>query len=194
MPEPLTHVLFFLYVFSAVAIYAGIKSHIQRRAARKHDMKIIMVMAIGGFCAILPDIDALYNYVTMGQLTHGNLMPVTHNLLASYFAFMFATWIGYIVYLNMDKAAYVGVLGSSAYISHLLLDDIVRESGNYYLFPLYNQPISMFTSLGVMRASGDYLLYMLAGIGTTSFILGVMILSIFALDQLGIKIEYRDED
>ncbi|NOR46619.1 MAG: hypothetical protein GQ533_01020 [Methanosarcinaceae archaeon] len=45
-----------------------------------------------------------------------------------------------------------------------------------------------------MRASGDHLLYMLAGIGTTSFILGVMILSIFALDQLGIKIEYRDED
>lgn len=128
MPEPLTHILFFLYVFSAVAIYAGIKSHITRRAARKNDMKIIMVMAIGGFCAILPDIDALYNYVTMGQLTHGNLMPVTHNLLASYFAFMFATWIGYIVYLNMDKAAYVGVLGSSAYISHLLLDDIVRES------------------------------------------------------------------
>ena len=70
----------------------------------------------------------------------------------------------------------------------------MRESGNYYLFPLYNHPISMFTSLGTMRASGDFLLYMLAGIGTTSFILGVIILSIFALDQLGIKIEYRDDD
>jgi len=194
MPEPITHILFFLYVFSAIAIYAGIKSHIKRRAARKQDIRILMIMAIGGFCAVLPDIDTLYNYFTIGQLTHGNLMPVTHNLLASYFAFMFATWIGYIIYLNMDKAAYFGVLGSSAYISHLLLDDIVRESGNYYLFPLYGHPISMFTSLGTMRASGDSLLYMLAGIGTTSFILGVMILSIFALDQLGIKIEYRDEN
>ena len=193
MPEPITHMLFFLYVFSAIAIYAGIKSHIKRRAARRQNIRIFMIMAIGGFCAILPDIDALYNFITIGRLIHGDLMPITHNLFASYFAFMFATWIGYIVYLNMDKAAYVGVLGSSAYISHLLLDDIVRESGNYYLFPLYNHPISMFTSLGVMRASGDYLLYMLAGIGTTSFILGVMILSIFALDQLGIKIEYRDE-
>ena len=193
MPEPITHMLFFLYVFSAIAIYAGIKSHIKRRAARRQNIRIFMIMAIGGFCAILPDIDALYNFITIGRLIHGDLMPITHNLFASYFAFMFATWIGYIVYLNMDKAAYVGVLGSSAYISHLLLDDIVRESGNYYLFPLYDQPISMFTSLGVMRASGDFFLYMLAGIGTTSFILGVMILSIFALDQLGIKIEYRDE-
>jgi len=106
----------------------------------------------------LPDIDTLYNYVTTGQLTHENLMPVTHNVLASYFAFMFAIWIGYIVHLNMDKAAYVGVLGTSAYISHLLLDDIVHESGNYCLFPLYNHPISMFTNLGTMHASGDFLI------------------------------------
>ena len=97
MPEPVTHLLFFLYVFSAVAIYAGIKLHIKRRAARKHDIQILMIMAIGGFCSILPDIDTLYNYITMGQLTHGNLMPITHNLLASYFAFMFATWIEYII-------------------------------------------------------------------------------------------------
>lgn len=116
----MTHALLFLYVFSAVAIYAGIKSHITRRAARKNDMKIIMIMAIGGFCALLPDIDALYNYITMGQLTHGNLMSVTHNLLASYFAFMFATWMGYNIYFNVNKATYVRVIGNSAYISHLL--------------------------------------------------------------------------
>ena len=53
---------------------------------------------------------------------------------------MAAVFIGYIVYRDIDRAAFLGVFAEAAFLSHLLLDDIA-EGGLTYLFPLYNEVI-----------------------------------------------------
>ncbi len=66
--------------------------------------------------------------------------------------------------------------------------------GNTLKIHLWSCNITIIIESHDFWGTTDFLLYMLAGIGTTSLILGIMILSIFTLDQLGIKIEYRDEN
>lgn len=185
MPEPITHLLFYTFVFSSVLIYALVLSIADlRRLERKH-INVFLVLAIGGLCSLLPDIDAVYNLVLIGKITHGNMLMMTHNLPASFVAFLIAGLAGYGVYTDIDKAIYVGIFGNCAFIAHLLLDDAVRETGNYYLYPLYDDPISMFTSL---RMTGAFTDYMLAGVGTTVFVASVAGLTLLALDHICLDI------
>ena len=195
MPLPFTHIMFFFYTFGALVTYIAVSAKIHGyKSTYEENIHMFAIISVGGICSIMPDFDAVYNLFTIGRFTHGDLMPISHNLLASYFAFAFATIVGYIVYHNIDKAAHLGVFGTAAFISHLLLDDIVRPTGNFYLYPLYNEPIRMFASLGIARASGSIVAYMAAGVGTTFFILGIMVLTLFSLKRLGFRFEYREDE
>ena len=191
MPEPITHLLFYTFVFSSVLIYASVPSITGCKRLEKKHIHLFLVLAIGGFCTLLPDIDAIYNFILIGKITHGNMLMMTHNLPASFVAFLIAALAGYYVYFDISKAVYIGILGNCSFISHLLLDDAVRETGNYYLYPLYGNPISMFTNL---RTTGAFTNYMLAGIGTTVFVASVACLTLFALNHICLDIglkEYR---
>lgn len=185
MPEPITHLLFYTFVFSSVLIYALVLSVADLRRLERRHIKVLLVLVTGGFCSLLPDIDAVYNLILIGRIAHGNMLMLTHNLPASFVAFLIAGAAGYVIYMDIEKAIYVGIFGNCAFIAHLLLDDAVRETGNYYLYPLYGEPISMFTSLRMTGALADY---MLAGIGTTVFVASVAGLTLFALDHICLDI------
>ena len=191
MPYPFAHFMFFMYCFSAVAVYTTIRSNLHHTLTLKDNLHILLLILVGGFNSLMPDIPAVYNYFVNGNLNHVMLGEIpTHSLFFSYFAFMAAVIIGYIVYRDIDRAAFLGVFAEAAFLSHLLLDDIA-EGGLTYLFPLYNETISVFSFVDVKFASVDFLYYNVACFVAIFFISCVMIMAIFALNKLGFEFEYR---
>ena len=191
MPYPFAHFMFFMYCFSAVAVYTTIRSNLHHTLTLKDNLHILLLILVGGVSSLLPDIPAVYNYFVNGNLHHTMLWIVpTHSLFFSYFAFMAAVLIGYIVYRDIDRAAFLGVFAEAAFLSHLLLDDIA-EGGLTYLFPLYNETISVFSFVDVKFASVDFLYYNVACFVAIFFISCVMLMAIFALNKLGFEFEYK---
>ena len=73
----------------------------------------------------------------------------------------------------IDKAAHLGVFAETAFISHLILDNMA-EGGLNYLFPLYNKPISVFSYMNVKFSGVDFLHYNLACLVSRTMLLAIM--------------------
>lgn len=191
MPYPFAHFMFFMYCFSTVAVYTTIRSNLHHKLTLKDNLHILLLIFVGGFSSLLPDIPAVYNYFVNDNLQHTMFWIIpTHSLLFSYFAFMLAVFIGYAVYRDLDKAAYLGVFAEAAFLSHLLLDDIA-EGALTYLYPLYNEPISVFSYMDMDYSDIGFSNYIIACYVSIFFVICVMVMSIFALNKLGFEFEYK---
>ncbi|MBN2488857.1 MAG: metal-dependent hydrolase [Methanosarcinaceae archaeon] len=191
MPYPIAHFMFFMYCFCGIAVYTTVRSNLYHKLNLKDNLNIMLLIIVGGFCSLVPDIPAVYNYFVNGNLHHTMFWFIpTHSLMFSYFAFTLAVIIGYVVYRDLDKAAFLGIFAEAAFLSHLLLDDM-DEGGLMYLYPLYNEPISLFSYVDVGFASVNHFYYDIACYVAVFFICCVMIMSIFALNKLGFEFEYK---
>ena len=193
MPYPFAHFMFFMYCFAAVGVYSSIQNLLKHQLSIKDSMHILILITVGGIASLLPDIPAVYNYIVNDNLQHVRIGEIhTHSFFFSYFAFMGAVFIGYIIYRNIDKAAYLGVFAESAFISHLILDDMA-EGGLSYLYPIYNEPISVFSYMNVQFSGVDFLYYNLACLVSIIMLLSIMFMTLFALNQLGFEFDYRSD-
>lgn len=75
MPEPITHLLFYTFVFSSVLIYSLVPSFADLRRFEKKYINDFLVLAVGGLCSLLPDIDAVYR-INVGAGKQGSSLKV----------------------------------------------------------------------------------------------------------------------
>jgi inner membrane protein len=114
----------------------------------------------------------------------------THSLFFGFVAFTFAFMLGYIAYRNVSKALSVGIFAEAAFLSHLLLDDIA-EGGLTYLYPVYNEPMSIFAFMNVKFSGVDFFYYNFACFVSVFFIFCVMFMALLALKNLGFGFRYE---
>src|SRR5512133_1178555 len=87
--------------------------------------KLLLLVFAGSFCTLLPDMMAVYNILVNGTLEHCSVGSIrTHSLLFSSTAIIFGAIAGYAAYREFSKAAYMAIFAESAFMTHLLLDDI----------------------------------------------------------------------
>ncbi len=192
MPYPIAHIMFFVLCISAVMIYAVLVAFSRKELSRKNYMHILLLLFVGGGGALLPDIMAAYGILTGGSLQHCTIGPVsTHSLLFSSSAILFGMFVGYVAYRNSGKAVYMGIFAGSAFISHLLLDDLARYEMDYF-YPFY-QPVSIFSYLDSEVARTDFLYYELASYAFVLSIFFVIMIALFALSHLGFEFRYNSD-
>jgi len=194
MPYPVVHVLFFLFCVGAVAVYAITKALFARELSFRDLRKLLLLMFVGGVCTLFPDIMAVYDLLINGTLQHYWIGSVpTHSFLFSSTAILFGMLIGYAAYRELNKAVYMAVFAGSAFLTHLLLDDIA-EGGCAYLYPLYNKPISVFSIMDTGFADAGGLFYYLTISFVSVFCVFIVILmALFALSRFGFELSYRAE-
>jgi hypothetical protein len=191
MPYPYVHILFFFGVFAAPAIYAAIQMVIKRELHSKEGRIIFLILLLGSFCAMLPDIPFTWNYLLYEKMEYWSIgsMP-THSLLFGTTAFAIAAITGYLYFKDLKKASALGLFGYAAFLSHLLADDL--QSGSIvYLYPVQTKPISIFASANVKIANTNFPEFDRAWIIIALFFIAIMILSLFALSQLGFEFKYQ---
>ncbi|WP_135609694.1 metal-dependent hydrolase [Methanococcoides sp. AM1] len=193
MPYPVAHVMFFVLCICAIAVYTPLVALLRRDISFKEIRHILLLLLIGAFFALYPDITAAYNIIVNGTLEHTLIGPIpTHSLLFSSSALLFGAIIGYMVYREFSKAAYMGFFAESASLSHLLLDDLAGGNINYY-YPISSRTISVFSYMDVGLACGNLINYMLASYVAILFIAVVIMMALFALNHLGFEFRYRSE-
>jgi hypothetical protein len=194
MPYPVVHVLFFLFCIGAVAIYA-ITGPLSRRELSFRDARKLLLLAfVGGLCTLFPDIMVVYNIVINRTLEHCSVGSIpTHSLLFSSTAILFGGLVGYAAYREFSKAVYMAIFAESAFLTHLLLDDIA-EGGCEYLYPLYSRPISVFSIMDTGFAEAGSLFHYLAiSIVSVFCVFIVILMALFALNKFGFDFVYRKE-
>lgn len=193
MPYPVVHVLFFMLCISAVAVYATFGSFFRRDISQRNAMRIILLLFVGGFCSLFPDIIIVYNLLVNGTMEHSWVGSIpTHSLLFSSSAILFGTVAGYVVYRDFSKAAYLGLFAEAASLSHLLLDEVF-DIGFLYLYPIYDEPIRVSSILDISIKGAGVFDYLLASFLSVFFIFLVMIMALFALNQFGFEFRYKPE-
>jgi hypothetical protein len=156
-------------------------------------VQILLLLFVGAFFALYPDIPAVYNILVNGTMEHSWVGPIpTHSLFFSSSAILFGTFIGYMLYREFGKALYMGIFAVSASLAHLLLDDLAGGSINYF-YPISNRAISVFSYMDAGVARVDFIRYLLASYALVFFLFVVMMMALFALDHLGFEFRYRSE-
>lgn len=193
MPYPVAHVLFFLFCTSAVAVYAIVKSISLGEFPFRNLPQLLSLFFVGSLCTLFPDIMAVYNFFINGTIEHCWIGPIpTHSLLFSSSAIMFGTLVGYAVYNEFSKAIYLGLFAETAFLSHLLLDDI-GEGGCEYIYPLYSGKISVFSLMDAGFQDNSLFYYMAASFLSVFFICFVAMMALFTLNQFGFEFKYGSE-
>lgn len=193
MPYPHIHIIFFLSIFAGVLIYIAIQANLRKELCKKDNLNLLFIIAISSFCALLPDIPFIYNFILYESSAHLTLGPVyTHSIFFGLSALAFAYIAGYIYYKNSKKIASLAILGLAAFLSHLLADDM-SYGHVQYLYPIYNKPISLFSNANVSIARTDLAIYNLSWLIIVLFFLTIMLLSLFALNNLGFEFKYRSK-
>ena len=82
------------------------------------------------------------------------------------------------------------MFAEAAFLSHLLLDDIA-EGGLSYLYPLHNEPLSVFSYMDVGFSDVNSLYYNLAGMVSVFFMFCVLLISLMSLHYLGFDFRYQ---
>lgn len=192
MPYPVVHVLFFLFCVGAAAVFAITKAVSRRELTLKNSTEVILIAYVGGICTLFPDLPAVYNLFTNGTLDHISVGPVpTHSILFSFTAIIFGAAVEYALYRKASKAAYMAIFAESAFLTHLLLDDIT-EGGCPYLYPLYNGNISVFSIMDMGFAdAGGLFNYLTVSFLSVFCIFIVIIMAVFALYKLGFEFGYK---
>lgn len=195
MPYPVAHVLFFLFCVGAVAVYAITKALSRRELSFKNSTELLLIIYVGGICTLFPDLPAVYNLFTNGTLDHCSVGPVpTHSILFSSTAVLFGTVVEYALYRKVDKAVYMAIFAESAFLTHLLLDDIA-EGGCPYLYPLYDGNISVFSIMDTGFAdAGGLFHYLAVSIVSVFCVFIVIMMALFALNKFGFEFGYRAEE
>jgi len=193
MPYPVVHILFFILCVSAPAVYAIIRSILRRELSLRNSIQILLLLSIGSLSALLPDIPAVYNLILNGNSGHCWIGPVpTHSFLFSFSAFLYGTLAGLIAYGKFNKAIYLGIFAEVAFISHLLLDD-AHEGSCTYLYPIYNKSISIFSLMNVGFYENSLFYYLMKSFVSVFFIFFILMMALFALNQLGFEFKYKSE-
>ncbi|SES63041.1 LexA-binding, inner membrane-associated putative hydrolase [Methanococcoides vulcani] len=193
MPYPVAHVMFFVFCICAIAVYTIFVALLRRDISSRDIRHLLLLLFIGAFFALYPDITAGYNIIVNGTLEHTLIGPIpTHSLLFSSFALLFGAIIGYMLYREFGKAVYMGLFAESASLSHLLLDDLAR-GGIHYFYPISSRAISVFSYMDVGLACGNLINYMLASYAAVFYLIAVMMMALFALNHLGFEFRYRSE-
>ncbi|WP_410507545.1 metal-dependent hydrolase [Methanosarcina hadiensis] len=194
MPYPVAHVLFFLFCVGAVAIYALAGPFFRRELSFKDARKLLLLVFVGSLSTLLPDIMAVYNIFVNGNLDHCSIGSImTHSLLFGFSAVLFGTFAGYAAYRESSKAASMAIFAGSAFLTHLLLDDIA-EGGCAYLYPLYNGRISLFSIMDTGFAeAGGLLNYLAVSIVSVFCVFIVIMMALFALNKFGFEFGYGAE-
>lgn len=194
MPYPVVHVLFFLFCVGAVAVYALSGPIFRKELSFKETRKLLLLAFVGGLCTLFPDMMAVYNALVNGTLEHSYMGSIqTHSLIFSITAIIFGTVVGYAAYREFSKAVYMAIFAESAFLTHLLLDDIA-EGGCAYLYPLYNGRISLFSIMDTGFAeAGGLLQYLTVSVVFVFCIFIVIYMALFAMDKFGFEFGYRAE-
>ncbi|AKB17778.1 MULTISPECIES: metal-dependent hydrolase [unclassified Methanosarcina] len=193
MPYPVSHVLFFVFCVSAVAVYAIVRSIFRREISSRDLPQLLLLLFVGSLCTLFPDIMIIYNLPVNGTLEHCWIGPIaTHSLLFSSTALLFGTLVGYLAYGKFGKAIYLGLFAEAAFLTHLLLDDI-GEGGTEYLYPVYNGKVSVFSLMNVSFQETGFFHYLIASFVSVFFVCFVIMMALFALDKLGFEFKYRSE-
>lgn len=197
MPYPVVHVLFFVFFMSAIAVYAAVWSFLKKEHSREFSSRDIIQLAllllIGSFCALLPDSMFVYNMLQYGSIEHCWIGPVpTHSFIFSVTAVLFGLFTGFIIYRGVGKALYMSLFAEAAFFSHLLLDDI-GEGGCHYLYPLYNEKISIFSMMDITFREAGFINYLVISFASVFFISFVMAMLLISLNQFGFEFRYKSE-
>lgn len=194
MPYPVVHVLFFLFCVGTVAVYALIGPLYRRELSFRDARKLLLLVFVGSLSTLLSDIMAVYNIFVNGNLDHCSIGSImTHSLLFSFSAILFGTFAGYTAYREFSKAAYVAIFAGSAFLTHLLLDDIA-EGGCAYLYPLYNGRISVFSIMDTgFTDAGGLFQYLIISVVSVFCVFIVILMALFTLNKFGFEFRYRAE-
>jgi hypothetical protein len=191
MPYPVVHVLFFVFCVSAVAVYAAVRSIIQKQATFGASMHLLLLLLVGSLCTLLPDIMISYNLLVNGTIEHCWIGSIpTHSLLFSFSAIVVGTLTGYMVYQKVAKAIYLGLFGEAAFSSHLLLDDACGASC-YYFYPIYSERISIFPFMNVSLLETGAFHYLLVSFLSVSFVFLLIMMALYSLHQFGFEFKYE---
>lgn len=191
MPYPIVHIMFFVFCLFSPALY-GFANTARSEGVHWTDWwHLILLLMIGCFFSLFPDIPAVWNYLLYGTLSHTMVGPVpTHSLMFCSLAFFSAAIIGEMLYLDWGRAIALGVFAWAASLSHLLLDDVARGSINY-LYPFYSGSMNLFSYVDVDLAEVNFIYYNLAGIVMVIFISSVMFMTLVSLNYLGFGFRYK---
>jgi len=193
MPYPVSHVLFFIFCVSAVAVYAVTRPIFKRELSSRDLTQLLLLLFVGSVSTLLPDSMIAYNLPVHGTFEHCWIGPIaTHSLLFSSTAILFGTLVGYLAYRQFGKAIYLGIFAEAAFLTHLLLDDI-GEGGTEYLYPINNGKVSVFSLMDVSFQEIGLLHYMIASFVSVFFVSTVIMMALFALDKLGFEFKYKPE-
>ncbi len=191
MPYPAFHFAFFIFCISLVGIFAIAGSGFRKEMSFKDVKHLSLLFVVGSVGSVFPDVPAVWNYVLHGNLSHTLIGPVpTHSLLFGLVAFILAFMLGYVLYRNTSKASSLGIFAEAAFLSHLLLDDIA-DGGLTYLYPFYNEPLSIFAVMNVRLSGVDFFYYNFACFVSVFFIFCVMFMALLALKDLGFGFSYE---
>ncbi len=191
MPYPIVHMMFFVFCISLPGLYGFVGTVFARGVSRKDYWHLVLLLCVGSFCALLPDIPAVWNYFLHGNLDHGMAGPVpTHSLVFGIVAFCGAFVIGLLAYRHRDRALALGMYAEAAFLSHLLLDDMA-EGGLTYLYPFYNKSMSVFSYLNVRFSGVDFQEYNTAGMVSFFLIFCVLLMALMAMNYLGFGFRYE---
>jgi hypothetical protein len=193
MPYPVAHILFFVLCISAAAVYATFISIFRRELSLSDSIQILLLLSIGSLSALLPDVPAVYNLMVNDNTGHCWIGPVpTHSFLFSFSAILYGTFAGIIAYGKFSKAIYLGLFAESAFLSHLLLDDS-RGISCTYLYPLYDKKLSIFSLVDVSLYGTGLSNYLIKSFVSVSYLCFVIMMALFALNQLGFEFKYRSK-
>lgn len=193
MPYPVVHVLFFVFCISAVAVYATVRSFLNRELSLRDSIPILLLLLVGSLFALFPDVPAVSSFLVNGNLKHVVIGSVpTHSFLFGSSAILLGTLTGYIAYREFGRAIYLGLYAEAAFLSHLLLDD-TSEGGLNYLYPIYNGRISIFSLMDAGFKENGLIMYLIKSFVSVFFISLIIMMALFALNRLGFEFGYRSE-
>ena len=111
MPYPVAHVMFFVFCICAIAVYTTLVALLRRELSARNIVHILLLLFVGAFFALFPDIATVYNILVNGTMEHTRIGPIpTHSLLFSSSAILFGTLIGYMLYREFGRAVYMDLL------------------------------------------------------------------------------------
>lgn len=191
MPYPIVHMMFFVLCISLPGLYGFAQTALGSGVFRRDYWHLILLLCVGSFFSLLPDIPAVWNYFFYGNLEHSMAGPVpTHSLVFGIVAFCGAFILGLLAYRHCDRALALGMFAEAAFLSHLLLDDIA-EGGLTYLYPFYDKSMSLFSYVNVRYSGVDFQEYNMAGMVSVFFIFCVLLMSLMAMNYLGFGFRYE---
>lgn len=190
MPYPAGHLIFFVLLLFPIALYGFAKAFRRGKLQRSDWWYFLVLFGIGSFFSLFPDVSAVINLLLYGARgDHCNIGTLpTHSLLFASIAFVGGVLPGMVLYRQWHKALVVGVFAEAASLSHLLLDDM--DGGIItYLYPLYNEPFSLFPYLNTGLSAMGVMYYVTALAGLLSFVL-VVLMAFLSLRYLGFGFTY----